>query len=81
MSDSNLNKDFVSLAVAAATLGVSTKTVERYIRDGKIRGRKEGALASLPDVQLLKTGNSDNVFNMSDNPEGKTENHALCTAE
>lgn len=37
----------VSLTVAAATLGISTKTVRRRIADGTVRGYRVGRLIRL----------------------------------
>lgn len=47
------NKKLVSISVAAAELGVSERTIRRYIAAGKLRGYRVGARLIRVDLMQL----------------------------
>ena len=59
---------------AAAQLGMSTRTIDRYIRKGKIRSRKVGKLVMLhkDDVDVLLNGGIQKDYEIIE-PETKKE--------
>lgn len=52
MKEHPTKKAFYSVEEVAETLGVSTKTVYRHLRSGRIRARKLGSLWLVPKREI-----------------------------
>jgi len=73
-----MDDKWYTVSEAASLLGVSTETIRRNIKSGKIEGKKEG---NQYVVKLTNVSNSDqhNVAQMTDNVAQMTDNVAQMT--
>jgi excisionase family DNA binding protein len=68
---------FYTVKEASKLLGVSTRTLERYIKDGKIRSIIEKHTYLIPEEELIKissSGETDNSDRETDNSDRETDN-------
>jgi len=68
---------FYTVKEASKLLGVSTRTLERYIKDGKIRSIIEKHTYLIPEEELIKissSGETDNSDRETDNSDRERDN-------
>lgn len=77
------NKFSLSRKEAADLLGVSTRTLDRYIRGGKLNSRKKGGtiLLNEDEVNNLKVAKFQNIHGASPKVEGRAHRHIDSTQD